>query len=145
MWCDNIGGISCSKEGKKRVPSALKHAKILRFLIDVKKNFPGRLSYYHIKSHQDDLMEWNQLLLEAKLNCICDILAKSDVARGLIAPHRRQYSLPFEAERVFLQGSCAATDIGPKLHFHVGRVEAQKYYHNFHNFLGPVFDLVAEV
>lgn len=80
--------------------------------------------------------------LDAKLNCICDCLAKRAVDKGVSSPQRRVKGFPREAICVWLHGMKLISDVGPSLRFHAGRVSAKKYYMDNHIFTKVAFEEV---
>lgn len=103
---------------------------------------PGLVSYSHVKSHQDDVDDWDDLPLEVQLNCICDILAKQAVRRGMVQSIQALHSLSFEVVGVVLDGIRISSDVKPAIWYHLGQEEAKKYYYNFEIFGVHIFDMI---
>jgi hypothetical protein len=82
--CDNLGGLNKSKERRRKIPSAAKHADVLRVLRRVHARLRGNLEYKHVYGHQDRKKTWRQMSLLEKLNKRCDSLAKEAVHRGIL-------------------------------------------------------------
>ena len=83
IWCDNQGAISKASGEQRWIRSGMSCADILRTLRLVKDELPLLTTYRHVRAHMDDTLTWDQMNLETQLNCQCDALAKSAVARGI--------------------------------------------------------------
>ena len=67
--------------------------------------FRSTHQYFHVLAHQDDLLSWECLSLQAQLNCICNAQAKAAVCHGAMASPRTGHQiLPFKAAAVFVGG-----------------------------------------
>jgi hypothetical protein len=89
------------------------------------------LVYECVKSHQDDRVPWQQLSLEAQLNKTCNDLANNAVTRALANadPTRaKTFLLPFEQSAIISDGAKITSRVAPVIQFHLGRVEAKKFY-----------------
>lgn len=64
------------------IPLSWKHADILWCLQKVKSRLPRTATYLHVKSHQDDAIDWTDILLKTQLNCICDDFTKQALIKG---------------------------------------------------------------
>jgi hypothetical protein len=58
VGCDNLGGLNKSKERRRKIPSATKHADVLRVLRRVHARLRGKLEYKHVYGHQDCKKTW---------------------------------------------------------------------------------------
>ena len=92
---------------------------------------PGaNLNYKWVKSHQDSKLPWHLLTFEEQLNKMCDALANKVVIQALsksAAPMGLSL-LPFENAAVLINNPKITSNVTPQLRFHLGRVDAKKFY-----------------
>jgi hypothetical protein len=143
IWCDCKGALYAIKRRRKRVSTGTKHADVFRALRGVRRKTKTDHQYSHVLAHQDDIMSWDCLSIQAQLNCICDSLAKAAVRRGHFAtPRTGRQNLPFEKVAVYVGGTKQTSDVSSDLRYHMGRIQAREWY-NSHNIMHPtVFDTV---
>ncbi len=89
------------------------------------------MTYEWVESHQDLILEWDDLTLEQRLNCTCDTLAKSAVSQSVLSPLRPkdyQYLLPRESAAVFISGVKQTSDVAHDVWYALSKSEALKFY-----------------
>jgi len=142
--CDNLGGLNKSKERRRKIPSAAKHADVLRVLRRVHARLRGNLEYKHVYGHQDRKKTWRQMSLLEKLNKRCDSLAKEAVHRGILeCPDQTEINrqlLPLESAAVFYDGRKISGECGSEIRFQIGKVEARRVYVRQVGWHAQVFD-----
>ncbi len=106
IWCDNEGVVSNAAEGNRRIRSGMSCANILRSLRNINDKLPLLTSYRHVKAHMDNSLTWDQMLLEMRLNCQCDALAKTSVEQAILrnieGTHYTTEMLPREHTAIFI-------------------------------------------
>ena len=77
-------------------------------------------------------LQWHQLTLTQKLNCVCDTLAKRTVAKAVQEGYKSRPTqfLPREDAALVIQGNKVTGDISHPLHFYASKEEARKHYMN---------------
>ena len=108
LGCDNEGTVKISRRRLKRIRPGMKCADILRNVRTVRGKFSGKVNYFHVYGHMDDVLSDDQLLVEQRLNKRCDELAKEAVdcaARHRMAGVVRSSKqlLPRESQRRWLR------------------------------------------
>jgi hypothetical protein len=146
VGCDNLGGLNKSKERRRKIPSGAKHADILRSLRRVHASLRGTLQYKHVYGHQDKHKTWDKMTLLERLNFKCDSLAKAAVSRGILECPRHvskaRQLLPLETAAVFHDGHKISGECGGDIRFHIGLVEARKFYITQLGWYAATFDNV---
>ncbi len=89
-----------------------------------------RLSYVHVRAHQDRILPWSRLSLVQQLNVICDELANGAVLQAITDGVRHTWPrfLQFEDVAVVLDGIKLTTDIGSEVSYRLGKEDAERFY-----------------
>ena len=149
VFCDNKGALFTFGKTHKRVPAGMANSDILRVLRSVKSLTKSILKHKHVKAHQDDVVRRGRLALEARLNCICDDMAKLATVRAMInkvqgprMDNPRQ-PLPKEAARVYIGEDKQTSALIKSLRYHIGKTQARELYQKLRIMDGDTFDSVA--
>ena len=104
----------------------------------------AQVVYDHVKGHMDRYLLWHQLTLEQQLNCVCDGLAKTAVARciRLGFQHRQAQLLPHEDAAVIVGGKKATSDFAKPIRFDLSKRFARWYLPSFEGWTTEQFDEV---
>ncbi len=76
VCCNNKRTLELSSHHRRRIRPSAKCADIQRNLHAIKQTFTGYFKYFHVYSHMDRYLKWEQLSRIQQLNCICNTLAK---------------------------------------------------------------------
>jgi hypothetical protein len=103
VHCDGEGAMQriCSPHPCK---SAHKHFDIINSIKLSIKNSPLHWKFKHVKGHQDDYLQFDELDRPAQLNTIVDTLAKDKLTTLLLPQHRnrrRPQHLPHESVEIY--------------------------------------------
>ena len=80
----------------------------------------------------DEYLLWYHLSLKQKLNCICDNMAKTAVARIICLnfSHPSKQLLPHKDSVVFTNGEKVTSEFAKPIRFEVGRQQAKQFLIN---------------
>ena len=132
LGCDNEGTVKISRRRLKRIRPGMKCADILRNVRTVRGKLSGKVNYFHVYGHMDDVLSDDQLSVEQRLNKRCDELAKEAVdcaARRRMAGVVRNSKqlLPRESAAVLVKGVKVTGDLGEAVRFARGMEEARAF------------------
>ena len=85
-WCYNLDALKATKCPRKCVATGTKQADVFCSLHALHRRHKTTHQYFQVLTHQDDLLSWECLSLQAQLNCICNAQAKAAIRRGAMAP-----------------------------------------------------------
>ena len=132
IHCDNLGALGKARAHGRRVKSSLKQGDLVRAIRAMKQGLFLQLRYQYVKSHQDDVIGWNDLPLDQRMNVMCDTLAKQAVGRGLsfeaVTRVMKPLSLPFEQASIIVGGNKLTSDVSDPVRFILGQIEAKRFY-----------------
>lgn len=144
VYSDCLGALSKITDlPPYHIPARSKHADILKQLLVHCSNFSFCINYLHVRAHQDNHRQYQDLARPAQLNCICDYHAKQRILQSSsedIPPAR-----PFPLESVFMctDGQKITSQSGPFLRFVVHRVLARDFFESHKIMMPTQFDEVA--
>ena len=141
--CDNKSALFTFRSEKDRVPSGAKHADIKRVLRTIRRRTKSTFLQEHVRAHQDTARSRTKLSLEARLNCICDDLAKDAVVHGIFNGVEEFQRLPLESAWVLIKGEKQTTDISKNLRFSIGQHNAKAYFEKKGILSADAFEQVA--
>ena len=129
MCCDSQSAISLSERLGRRVRPSSKCADILRSIRSSKNRMKAHLSYEHVDGHMDWYLLWHQMTLQQQLNCICNGLAKSAVARAIRLGMRRESKqlLSREDVAVYINGQKATSDFAEQVRYGLSKEHAKHF------------------
>ena len=121
-----------------------KNGDILRSLRRFHSVLTNDVTYHHIEAHQDEVLAWDELSVEAQLNCIVDGLAKKAIEKYLQQSEGYETTsrLPFESVAIYVGGSKIFGDICPEVRFSAGIVRAREFFHSSWCMQKTAFDQV---
>jgi hypothetical protein len=131
ICCSNIAALNQSSKNRKRVSAGVKHSNLHHAIRMLKCPLTMSFQYRHERAHQDRLKPWPRLSLEEQLNLICDKLANGEVRHYLSysSPVSRKLQLlPPEKAAVLVGTKKMTTNVGPEVHFQLGREDALRFY-----------------
>ena len=102
VYCDNELAVKQSQLTNVRLRQTTQQADVLRLIRHIHHTLPIKVSFHHIKGHQDDAIHFSQLTLEAKLNVLCDKLAKAGLHRDIKRDSPQYQSLPLEPLSIYI-------------------------------------------
>lgn len=102
-----------------------KHNYILKLFLPYNGPASIKANYHHIKAHQDDLVNLEQLSHPAQLYCECDYAAKSHLLSHLDNP--QDQLLPNEPLATTIQGNKVTTNTGQAIRHHIGEQLVQQF------------------
>ena len=137
ICCDNKGALFTFGKTSKRVPKGRSNSDIHRVIRTINGRIQSKYLLTHVKAHQDDHSLLSRLSLEARLNCLCDELAKTalqsywnELATGETTHVAAEPSLPLEVARLYVEGIKQTTDVAKGLSFSIGKKNARTYLAN---------------
>ena len=128
---DKVAALNQSSKNRKRVSTRVKHSDLHRANRTLKCSHPMSFQCKHVRVHQDRIKPWLRLALEEQLNVVCNGLANGAIKQYLSnsTPILRQLQLlPLKKAAVFVGTKKMTTDVGPEVHFQLGREEAMRFY-----------------
>ena len=128
VLCDNKGALTTFARKEKRIPPARRNSDIRRVIRNIQSRTKSAHLLRHVRAHQDDSVSRRQLSLEARLNCICDDLAKDALVEESHHPQAAATDLPCERARVLIDGKKATSDLGDDMREAISWGEARKLY-----------------
>ena len=145
IFCDNLGTIHKFSTKYARVSSSAKNNDILRVLRKIQSTSALAHKLSHVKAHQDDMLRYDALSLEAKLNVNCDGRAKQVLrkAANSSALHPNTVHLPLEAAVVVINEEKQTADFAKDLRYYIGKERAKKFYDGEGLMSPAIFDTVA--
>ena len=126
-----------------RIPSKCRHSDILKNIMVNCSDLTFQRLFSHVKAHQEDTMEWDQLERESQLNCGCDFAAKDDLTSTDPDDIPAQRQFPLEPVALFIDGHKVTTESGPVIRYAAQLQEARAVFHERKVLLGDAFDEVA--
>ena len=152
VCCDNKRALFTFEKKSKRVPTGKTNTDVHRVLRTINLRTKSNFIQHHVKAHQDEYTQFQDLSYEAQLNCYCNSLAKEEIEEYWINTLKAEeegdtalpirHSLPLELVRVSLNGVKQTTDVGKGLKQDIGRQQAKEFYAKM-EFLTPrVFNAV---
>ena len=96
----------------------------------------------HVHAHQDDHIQFANLTTAAKLNTICDSLAKEAVLRGSQGPWAATTGLPLEAAYMTVEDTKLSSGLGNPICFHIGEQITQELDITSGKMLEECFDTI---
>lgn len=75
VHCDNLTAVNKTNTLGRRISTGASHGDCFRVLRTLKGKVGMRLTYHHVKSHQDRHKTWETLPLDRQVNVVCDALA----------------------------------------------------------------------
>ena len=129
VCCNNKRTLELSSHHRRCIRPSAKCADIQRNLHAIKQTFTGYFKYFHVYSHMDRYLKWEQLSLIQQLNCICNTLAKQAItAATLQGYHSRQSQfLPKEDVALVIWGNKVTGNISFPLRFHASKEVARQH------------------
>jgi hypothetical protein len=84
--------------------------------------------FSHVSAHQDDIEEFENLLHEAQLNCVCDFDAKQVLLSQNPDDLPRQQQFPLKPISVWAGKEKMTSDTGSSVRFHAHKTLAQEEF-----------------
>ncbi len=130
ICCNKVSALGQTSKSTKRVSSGIKHSDLHRTIRTIKCTVKFRMTYSHVRAHQDRILPWSMLTLEQQLNVLCDELANGAVAQYLSGGvhHLGPKFLLFKKAAVVLDGVKLTTDAGAEVRYCLGKEEAKRFY-----------------
>ena len=97
IYCDNQGALMTFGKKEKRVSPSSRNTDIRRTIRKVLSLTQSTHQLHHVRAHQDDHTSRYRLRLEARLNCICDDLAKDALTEERHEQRPVSMELPWES------------------------------------------------
>ena len=130
VYCDNELAVKQSHPTNARLRQTTQHADILRVIRHITSTLPIQISFNHIKGHQDDSIHYSNLSLEAKLNVLCDHLAKAGLQRDIALASCQHHHLPLEPLSIYIDGAKATGSVGHLLRNAISKRHMRAHLHN---------------
>ena len=143
IYCDNKSALFTFSSNKDRIASGSKHADIRRVLRTIRRRSRSNFLQQHVRAHQDIGRQRRHLSLEARLNCLCDDLAKGVVVDGLLNGLNETHQLPLESAWVIIDGQKQTSDVTRGLRYSIGMHRAREFYEKEGLLDKKVFDQIA--
>ena len=144
IYCDNEKAGEQAQEEHRRIKPGWSCSDVLRSFRDTKRTLRTTIRFAHVSAHMDEVLPWEQLSLAEQLNCMCDILAKEALDKGI-----REIStsttdmLPREKAAVFFSDGKATSDPADMLRIELGHREARRFLLHEMDWTPMQFDLIA--
>ena len=136
IYSDCLGAVGRVKGlPTKRIPSRCRHSDILKNIMLAKGKLSFECSFHHVRAHQDDHRNFNDLPRPAQLNCIADSLAKQAIRELRVDSLLHQESFPLEPVVVYAGRSKMLSDSSKSIRFWAHRKLARVAF----NKLGILF------
>ena len=150
LVCDNKAALYTFSKESKRVPAGQANTDIQRVLRTIKARSRSSYEHQHVAAHQDEYTYYEDLELEAKLNCRCDELEKEAIENFVdsvgayegMAASAQDQKLPLESAQVYVNGIKQTTDVRKGLKRGIGRQQARVFYKRMNLLPDKVFDVV---
>ncbi len=127
LHSDCLGAISQIEDlPPGKIPSACKHADILKNILIACKRLTFDIVREHIEAHQDDGMEFHMLTCAAQLNCAVDAGAKRALLAAIKENVTRQQAFPLEPIICFAGEHKLTPDMKAYMHFWVQKQLVRK-------------------
>lgn len=136
-----LGRVSSLPPG--RIPTRCRHSDILKNILVNCCDFTFERVFKHVKAHQDDTMNYDQLERPAQLNCACNAEAKKEILNADVTDLPAQRRFPLEPICCSIGKQKMTSDTGPQLRFWVHRQKARSIFDRCKVLNGEQFDLVA--
>jgi hypothetical protein len=129
LCCDNKGALNRSSQKRKHIKSSSSCADIWRSVRTTKQTLSTQFTYEHVAARMDDVRLWHQLILEQRLNCICDNLAKAAVQKSFTHNQIRteKQTLPREGIAVFVGGEKMTSGMDKAVRYDISKQQARKF------------------
>ena len=125
-----------------RVPCRSKHADILKIIMIHCQNFTFSCRYAHVKAHQDDHAQYENLSRPAQLNCMVDMGAKTVIWKHDKETRPAQAILPLEPVAIIVGKEKLTTDSKEVLRFHAHRQVAKVHFYKWKLLIPAEFEEV---
>ena len=112
-----------------RIPARCKHSDILKTIMINCKDLTFQRRYAHVKAHQDDIDEYDNLDRRSQLNCLMDGTAKRDIwdLAGEELPPQQMF--PLEPVAIYLDGHKLTSDCGAPVRYWVQKQIAEEVFY----------------
>ena len=124
------------------IPPKWKHADILKILSIYGRDHPFSLTYKHVKAHQDDKTDWQQLSRPSQLNCACDSEAKRKIMEHLPSP-QVLCAFPLEPIVMIVDQLKCTSDSDSTLRYFAHKPEAKSLFARLDILTPEAFEEVA--
>eukprot|EP00804_Cyclotella_cryptica_P006975 CCRYP_007113-RA/>CCRYP_007113-RA protein AED:0.75 eAED:0.75 QI:0/-1/0/1/-1/0/1/0/1178 len=125
-----------------RVPPKWKHADILKIISTHGQQIPFRRRFFHVKAHQDEGTDWNELSRPSQLNCACDAAAKREIFES--GTDNIPYpQLPSESLSIVVNNNKLTSDTESVLRYVAHKAEAKSLFISMGILTSDQFDEVA--
>ena len=101
--CGNQGAINMSEGNLRRITPGSNCTDIPWNLQNTRNKMSATIKNQHVDGHMDKYLLWQQILLEHKMNVICNTLAKQAVSRAIRTGMRREGKQLLSSEGVCQQ------------------------------------------
>ena len=98
--CDNMGIVKHGNAATTTCPEKQVQADVIMLIKKLIRGLPCNLEYEHVFGHQDEILRWDQLSIQEKLNVLCDSLAKRALMAGIVNRDFITSTFPFEDVRL---------------------------------------------
>ncbi len=105
IYSDCLGALGCVAELPLYcVPTQCRHSDILKTILVNCGGLSFHQEYCHVKAHQDDRTQWEDLTQAVQLNAACDAGAKAMLCSQDITDLPQQEAFPLEPICMFVDG-----------------------------------------
>jgi hypothetical protein len=105
-------------------------------------NLSFKRFFSHVKAHQDDHMDHDEMEREAQLNSACDLAAKRKLVNTVVEGIPTQQPFPLETAAVFIGPQKLTTESGDTVRFSIQYQEARELFAKQRILQPDQFDLV---
>ena len=118
-----------SKRNLRRIFLGSRCADILRNIRNKRNMMSATITYHHMDGHMDKYLLWKQLLLEQKMNVMCNNPVKCAVSRAIRPGMRREKKqlLHSEDAAVFVNNRNLTSNLAKVVRYGVDKEKACKY------------------
>jgi hypothetical protein len=124
IYSDCIGALRTMQNlPATRIPPTWHHSDILKVITTNCHTYPFHRSFPHVRAHQDDVANWEDLDRTSQLNCACDAAAKRRIYefQATAATNNR---FPLEPVALDISGYKLTSDTAQHLRYHAHQQEA---------------------
>jgi hypothetical protein len=131
LGCDNKGVVHHGNHPRGPMPEKQRQADVLRYYKRLVHDAPFRCRMFHVYGHMDQLLKWEELTLEERVNVDCDHLAEEALLAGAASGEFIDCVLPDEDLVVRVEGEKVSGATAAVITRHWGdNVACQHYYHD---------------
>ncbi len=120
-----------------RIPTQCRHLDIPKTILVNCGGLSFHQEYIHVEAHQDERMQWEDLLRAAQLNAACDTGTKAMLRSQDIMALTQQEVFP-----MFMEDTKMTSDTGAHIRYMAGRQVARLFFHNASRMFTDAFDEV---